>query len=676
MTSSRAARRLDIQGLRALAVVLVVGFHTRGWIPGGYLGVDIFFVVSGFVITSMLMSQHRGAGVAPIRSFFARRARRLLPLLAVTLTATSALGVLLLSPLGASEVTAKTGIAAAVMSANTFLARQSLDYFALPADANALLHTWSLSVEEQFYLLVPFAVATVLLVARRRERPILRRTVGGIVAVGAAVSFGLYLYAAHGGGARVVQRLGVSSPQALAFYASPSRAWEFLAGAGVAVMAPRFVSLPRIMRSFGSIVAILVIVVCAATFGGGQGASGVAMALPVLATMVLLAAGVGGSTPVGELLSVRPVTAVGDVSYGWYLFHWPLIVFVTANSSSVALVVLAAVVSLGLAFVARSAVEDRFRYGHRWRRRARTLVLASTCVAVPLLTSGAAVVAGRHLVPSELIRAGERHVDSEHCNRRHSAWVALDDPVCTWKVADPKGAIVLIGDSHASMWSESVIAAGNDLGYDVVVGTMSGCPMVSDTVRWSNGEADVDCQRFIGESIEQIALLRPAMVLIGTGSTGVLTAADGDKWLDPDGRWTNDLDAVARIWETGLASTVERMNAGGTRVALLNDVPYHSVTTATCGRLLFMVSPSRCASEVSRAEVDAQRGVGRGIEERIAVHSELSSTIDPVPWLGDRTSCSTYRDGTWMYRDADHLSVAGSEHLADPLRRALVARGL
>ncbi len=157
-TALRPGVRADIQGIRGLAVLLVVVFHVRDLVPGGYIGVDVFFVVSGFVITTMLRAQLRSTGSVPIRSFFARRVRRLLPMLALTLTLTSVLGVALLSPLGASAVTSKTAVAAALLNANTFLARQANDYFALPADANALLHTWSLSVEEQFYLVVPFVL--------------------------------------------------------------------------------------------------------------------------------------------------------------------------------------------------------------------------------------------------------------------------------------------------------------------------------------------------------------------------------------------------------------------------------------------------------------------------------------------------------------------------------------
>ena len=165
--AASATRRADVQGLRGLAVLLVVGFHVRGWIPGGYLGVDVFFVISGFVITSMLGRQVADRGSVPIGGFFARRIRRLLPMLAVTLVATPLLGILLLSPLGALGVTARTGAAAALLNANTFLARQPADYFAVPVEENALLHTWSLSVEEQFYLVVPFVVLAAGVLARR-----------------------------------------------------------------------------------------------------------------------------------------------------------------------------------------------------------------------------------------------------------------------------------------------------------------------------------------------------------------------------------------------------------------------------------------------------------------------------------------------------------------------------
>ncbi len=165
-------------------------------------------------------------------------------------------------------------------------------------------------------------------------------------------------------------------------------------------------------------------------------------------------------------------------------------------------------------------------------------------------------------------------------------------------------------------------------------------------------------------------------MLIGTGSVGVLGVEGGDPWLDPDGEWVNDPESIGQIWERGLGDTLDRLGAADVRVALFNDVPYHQFTNATCGRLRYMIDPAACSSTRALADVEADRAASLAVEGRLDGRFELVSTIDPVPWLCSDDECSTYLDGTWMYRDGDHLSVAASTALADRLRDQLVAEGL
>jgi len=673
----RPGVRADIQGIRGLAVLLVVAFHTRDLVPGGYIGVDVFFVVSGFVITTMLRAQLRSTGSVSMRSFFARRVRRLLPMLALTLTLTSLLGVALLSPLGASAVTSKTAVAAALLNANTFLARQATDYFALPADANALLHTWSLSVEEQFYLVVPFVlVAGMALLRSRVGRSVpLRRAAFAVLCVAGLGSFALFAATLAGRFEGPVTALGFSSPAAIGFYSAPTRAWEFIAGAALALAAQGVATWPRAVRAACGAIGLVAVLVAAFTFTESSGLSAALMVVPVAGTVLLIASGTGGATGAGSLLGTRPLVVLGDLSYGWYLFHWPLIVFAESNVDSIWAVLAAAVLSLALAGLAKRTIEDKLRYDDRWRG-SRVLLLAAVCVAVPVFAGLGSIAADRVLSVDDLELAGERHIDSADCNRRFEPWVSIDDAACTWAVEDSRGTIVLIGDSHASMWSEATIAAGNELGYDVSIATMSGCPMVGQTVRRTDGEGDQECQRFIEQYTAEMAELQPALVLIGTGSVGVLGVEDGDPWLDPEGNWVNDPATLSQIWERGLGDTLDQLGAAGVPVALFNDVPYHQFTNATCGRLRYMIDPSSCSSTRPLADVEADRVASLAVEGRLDSGSELVWTIDPIPWLCSTEECSTYLDGAWMYRDGDHLSVAASTALADQLRDRLRAEGL
>lgn len=671
-------RRADIQGLRGVAVSLVVLYHLDEALPSGYLGVDVFFVVSGYVITLLLARTLRRDGRVSLRSFFARRARRLLPLLAVTLVATTLLSAVLLSPTGPSRQTAKTAAAAALLNANTFLARQADDYFGQPPEANALLHTWSLSAEEQFYLALPVLVAVAL--ALRRRSPRLRSIPpAALAAAGALASLALCVVALSGRIDALVQAVGFPSGQAIAFYSAPTRAWQLLAGGALALAGGQVRRLPRALLAVLGVVGLLAVLVASAVDLGG-GRSVVPMAVPTVAAVLILMGGTVGGTPAAAVLGQRWLVWIGDRSYGWYLFYWPLIVFVAANTASIALRWVAAAVALGLAAIAHRTIEERYRRDARLEG-ARALRLAAACIGAPVLVAAIVLAAQPALSIPDLAEARLRHIDSAECNRRDAAPRPIDDPTCTWEVDDAVGRIVLFGDSHASMWSEAVIAAGNELGYDVSITTMSGCPPLgAGAMRYRSGVLDETCRDHVEATLDELVELQPSLVLLGTGSLGILSP-DDEGWVDPDGAAAPTVDDRLDILEAGLGATVGRLAEGGVPAAVLHDVPYHSFTTAECGWLRYRVAPDGCASSRDRRSVDAELAGPRRAEVR-AVASVPSSAaapatiIDPLPWICDASTCSTYAGGTWMYRDGDHLSVAGATRLAGPVREALVELGL
>jgi hypothetical protein len=252
--------------------------------------------------------------------------------------------------------------------------------------------------------------------------------------------------------------------------------------------------------------------------------------------------------------------------------------------------------------------------------------------------------------------------------------VRLDDPRCTWTVPDAKGRIVLVGDSHADMWSEAVVAAGNSLGYDVTIDVRSGCPMVSGTLRSSEGVVDHACARYVDRTLDELRALRPALVMFGAGSTGVL-ADGGDLWKAPDGSWVSDVANKAAIWQRGLTASVTALADAGLRSVIIHDIPYHPPTNVTCGRLKYLISPSSCASETSLQEVRSAARASVRVENAVRAGDTAVTTMNPIPWLCHHGSCSAYQDGTWSYRDGDHLSVAGTTALAPRVRSFLAAQG-
>ncbi len=318
-------RRSDIQGLRAIAVLLVIAFHAQLPLPGGFVGVDVFFVISGFVITGMLMREWGAYGRVRLGHFYFRRFLRLTPALALTVTVVALASIVIQSPFGAQQATARTGIGAMLLSANYVIGHAAGDYFAADAATNPLLNTWSLSVEEQFYLAFPALLLLGWILARRHggglRAPLL------IVGAIAVSSFTLSL-AWSFGSSLMTQITGYfGGPESFAFYSSLTRAWEFAVGALLALLLTRLAPLRRGARRAVGLVGAAAVVAAAVLVRDSAPFPGLAAVLPVTGTLLLILAGSHGTEGVSRLLSTRPLVFIGDLSYSWYLWHWPLIVF-------------------------------------------------------------------------------------------------------------------------------------------------------------------------------------------------------------------------------------------------------------------------------------------------------------------------------------------------------------
>src|SRR5690349_17767062 len=276
-------------------------------IGSGFVGVDVFFAISGFVITSTLVAELERTQTLRLGAFYARRVKRLLPALAAMLTFVALFGVLL-APVRAVHLVPLTALAASVFGANVYAASLPQGYFSVSSNLDPLLHTWTLGVEEQFYLAFPL----ILLVAWRLGRRFSARA-ACTVAV-AVLTVGSFLLAT----------VWSASDSNGAFYASPARAWEFGAGVLTALLTPFWSRVPTLICS-AIAAAGLPIVVASAFAAPEAGSLAARLAPPVLATCALMAAGTRLNV-VSFILSRRPLTAIGDVSYSLYLWHWPFIV--------------------------------------------------------------------------------------------------------------------------------------------------------------------------------------------------------------------------------------------------------------------------------------------------------------------------------------------------------------
>ncbi len=302
--------RPDVEGLRAVAVMLVVLFHASiGGVAGGFVGVDVFLVLSGFLITGLLLRELRATGTISLAGFYARRVRRLLPAAALVLVVTLAASALVLPPLLVPGV-AGDAAAAAVDLSNIRFASQATDYFAAGQAPSPILHFWSLGVEEQFYLFWP---AIVLLIARASNPGMTRRIALAVVAI-SAVSFGL-----------AVWLTATNAPWA--FFLLPTRAWELGLGAMLAVAASRLALVPRPAAALGGWIGLGMIAIAAITFDQATPFPGSAALLPTIGTAMVVIAGMQRSAlGPARLLGTAVPRFLGRISYSLYLWHWPLLV--------------------------------------------------------------------------------------------------------------------------------------------------------------------------------------------------------------------------------------------------------------------------------------------------------------------------------------------------------------
>ncbi len=371
--ASRGAFRSDIEGIRGLAVLAVVLFHAGlAGIVGGFVGVDVFFVISGFLITGLLLREHERTGRIGLVGFYARRARRLLPAAIFVLVATLVISLNLVAPLDRPAV-GLDGAAAALSIGNVRFALAAGDYFTSVAAPSPFLHFWSLAVEEQFYLVWP---ALILLVARGAHAR--RRVLIALVAL-VAVSFAANLVL-------------TDAAANWAFYSLPTRAWQLGLGGLLAVGAGALARVPDRLVGLSGWLGLAAIVVAMLVFDSSLAYPGAAALVPTIGAAALIAGGSRALGP-GRLLSVGPLRFLGRISYSLYLVHWPIFVlapFVIGDPNDMARAGLVGL-SIAVAFAIWALVENPLRRGlpnfALRPRRSASFGLASV-LAFVILASG------------------------------------------------------------------------------------------------------------------------------------------------------------------------------------------------------------------------------------------------------------------------------------------------
>lgn len=628
--------RPDIQGLRALAILVVVCYHSGFVFKSGFIGVDVFFAISGYVISSSLIREINKHGKISIPQFFARRIRRLLPALALMLSVVL-LASTWLSSSSARVQTVRTGFFATFSSANLFLFRFRPDgYFVVGEKTNALLHTWSLSIEEQFYLFFPLLILFAIWFSRKPsvDIKICIRYLCGVVGLASIVicmgaSMG-EIPEVSGVFSRV---LGTTSVDArFAFYLPLTRAWEFLAGAIFATFA---LESTRTFRKSVSTFAGMILILGSSVFlHDAQSYPGYFAAFPIVGALVLLLIG-NVEGPVNSLLSTKAMCWIGDRSYGWYLWHWPMIQFIKpfwpenrwASGG-------AALFALIPAAISYRWIENVSRSSPTWRTKGKMALLISSSLILPLLMGATS----RDRSP-EL----DYHMDAK-MGCQYGDLANLDPGgKCSLAIAGSHGYAVLIGDSHAGMLSEGFVTASHEIGLDAVIAVNGNHPFL-----YRPWDMETTRSEYPFQAIETWAdgEVKPSIVVIGQV-----------KYLEADG-------AENFTWSDQFIPILKQLETLGIAVVVAAPAWNMGVTPRACS--ILQVTISKCPASTNLSTFGLDNGRGAMVDQwRIAVNSVHNSVLmDTLPVLCPKLECSTRREGEWWWRDEAHISITASNALA------------
>ncbi len=639
--------RHDIEGIRAIAILVIVGFHFKvSWLRGGFVGVDAFFVVSGYLITAMLVAEFDRAGHVDLENFYGKRARRLLPALLLVTIITLACATILLPPPEQMRA-ARAALASSLYLSNFWFLQQWFDYFAPENANNPFLHTWALSVEVQFYVLW----SVLFFVAGRLK--LQRSTLAIGIALISFASFIFCLWLTH-------------TKQAWAFYASPTRVWEFGLG-GLASFAP-----VRWFRNSASAIGwcgLLLLLASFALIDGDTVFPGYAALMPAAATACVLMSGAAKSArSPASLLAAEPLQWIGRRSYSIYLWHWPMIVFASILFPSLSgwgrLV--CAAFTLGFAALSYRLLEKPLR-SNGWlaARTKRSLAMGVTLSAIGAVAAGGVVTFVYRLASSPAQKAISDSALLPSAASSRGCLVAFTDAKavgCSFGVTSSSRTFVLLGDSHADEWSTPLATLAEREGWHMVTYLKSSCAVAKIPVyNIRLHRISSECASWRSQALDSIVRLGPDAVIIVEYSSGYIHGPQSDS-----GEHAVDLTT----WSAGLEASLRQLRAAGIPVILVRDSPTPATNIRNCLSYADWrgVPESRCATPrslaVSEAITDAERSVAEAIP---GVRFVDFSSI-----FCDQTTCPAVRDGIIVYRDGDHLTTRYATHLAGPLKDLLL----
>lgn len=649
---SAIAYRPEIDGLRAVAVGTVVLFHAQlGLFPGGFVGVDVFFVISGYLITSII-ARELDAGTFSLLSFYERRIRRIFPALLVVIAACLAVGAWRLTPRHYNSL-AESALAAIGFHSNIYFADKA-GYFMPSAETLPLLHTWSLGVEEQFYVVAPL-----LLMALWRYRASVVPVLAVLMTAALATSI-----------------WGTLRDSETAFYLPHTRAIELMIGMALGVgLVPAVRS--QLARQILSALGLLLVVASASLYTSATPFPGWAALVPCVGSALIIhcAGGAHGSSLVGHLLATAPTVWLGKISYSLYLWHWPLFAFAAYEWGEISI---AARLGLVAASIVLAAVT--YRWIEQPARTSRIVLTTPRVFAAGLGSAGvvaalAGIVVATKGLPVRLAPevAAIEHAAADGGQRRALCGAnmrgKLNKP-CPLGRTDVAPTVLVWGDSHAWMLAPTLDAVGNELGIGISLVTRSGCPGLLDSGQ--NGLGKTKCAKAFQSQIDEA--LRPGTIkhvmLVSRWQTAAAGPGLSEQLMAKAGT-ISDAEALQRVdaLEASFVRTVSHFREMALRVTVVGpvpDLPVHlpSAMTKALMRGHQLELPYDFQDFMTRHEAVLRI-------MRLAEKEARVDVISPAQILCPAGKCRFWDSGAPFYRDDDHLSERGSNELKSSFLRSL-----
>ena len=636
--------RPDIDGLRAIAVLAVVLYHSGlDVVSGGYVGVDVFFVISGFLITTIIVRE-LADGTFSIAGFYERRMRRILPASIVTVAVCLLVGYLVFETKDLGNL-AHSVIANSLFLSNIFFYMQT-GYFDAAAELKPLLHTWSLSLEEQYYVVTPLLLMLIAKVFRRRYL---------VVVIPIAVfSF-------------IACVIGTYEDQSLTFYMLTTRGWELLIGSILAIA-----TIPRLRNEMGMRVLALLglglVLFSMFVFDNETPFPGAYAALPTIGTAILIYTGHAGATPVNRMLSLRPMVFVGLVSYSLYLWHWPIIVFskylkgvALSNVENAAMLVVIFAVSVA----SWRFVETPFRRKQLLPTRKGIFIASLVSTAILIIAS---LFARGDVVDIEWTHWRSCENVEERLQENESLCVAGD------AAAEP--TFFHWGDSHARALNSAAKASAQRVGVAGYVSSKSGCPPLRGIERFGRTGCTEHNEAVLSYIIEnpdiETVILAAHWTTYAEGNQYNVEQSEQDKLVDSLSDQGQPEQGQLELMETGLYRTIQALSESGKKVVLVGPVPEVGHNVPSVNHIAQITNRDVNEMIAPTAEVFAMRS-----EKAFSVLTKIETELG-IPLLrpsnklcNERLCIVALEDGTALYHDEDHLSTAGAQYISEIFDSAL-----